>query len=116
MAAVAAGSFPSLKALGYKSPNEKLNLAAIGAGGQPFGDLRAAHGGRENVVALCDINDQRIKEAGKIFPKARTYWDWRRMFDQKDIEAVVICTAAGMKYNFMVNYKCVDAKFNAIPP
>ena len=30
----------SLKALGYKSPNEKLNLAAIGAGGQPASDLR----------------------------------------------------------------------------
>ena len=34
------GSAPSLKALGYKSPNEKLNLAAIGAGGQPGADLQ----------------------------------------------------------------------------
>ena len=36
------GSTPSLKSLGYKSPNEKLNIAGIGAGGQPFGDLRGA--------------------------------------------------------------------------
>jgi hypothetical protein len=36
------GSVPSLAALGYKSPNEKLNLAAIGAGGQPGSDLRNA--------------------------------------------------------------------------
>ena len=28
------GSAPSLVKLGYKSPNEKLNLAGIGAGGQ----------------------------------------------------------------------------------
>jgi hypothetical protein len=28
------GSVVSLKQLGYKSPNEKLNIAAIGAGGK----------------------------------------------------------------------------------
>jgi hypothetical protein len=30
------GSVASLKALGYKSPNEKLNIAAIGAGGKGY--------------------------------------------------------------------------------
>ena len=47
----------------------------------------------ENVVALCDVNDLRTKEALAIFPKAKTYWDWRRVMDQKDVEAVMICTA-----------------------
>jgi hypothetical protein len=42
---------PSLKALGYQSPNEKLNIAGIGCGGQAFRDLRGAHGGLENIVA-----------------------------------------------------------------
>ena len=55
------GSVPSLKLLGYKSPNEKLNLAAIGAGGQPFSDLRNAVSGVENVVALADVDWQRGK-------------------------------------------------------
>lgn len=49
--------------------------------------------GNENVVALCDVNDLRTKEALAIFPKAKIYWDWRRMMDQKDIEAVIICSA-----------------------
>ena len=35
-----AGSIPLFKALVCNSPNEKLNPAAVGAGGQPFGDLR----------------------------------------------------------------------------
>ena len=48
---------------------------------------------QENVVALCDINDLRTKEALEIFPKAKTYWDWRQCLDQKDVEAVIICTA-----------------------
>ena len=54
LAVGAVTTFPSLKALGYKSPNEKLNLAVIGAGGQPFSDLRIAHAGVENVVAMTD--------------------------------------------------------------
>ena len=33
------GSTPSLKALGYKSPNEKLNIASIGAGGKAASDI-----------------------------------------------------------------------------
>ena len=44
-------------------------------------------------MALCDVNDLRTKEALEIFPKAKTYWDWRRLLDQKDVEAVIICTA-----------------------
>ena len=44
-------------------------------------------------MALCDVNDLRTKEALEIFPKAKTYYDWRPMLDQKDVEAVVICTA-----------------------
>jgi predicted dehydrogenase len=47
----------------------------------------------ENVVALCDINDLRTKEAVALFPKAKTYVDWRQALDQKDVEAVIICTA-----------------------
>jgi hypothetical protein len=47
---LAASTFPSLKALGYKSPNEKLNLASIGAGGQPYGDLRNAQAEVEPVL------------------------------------------------------------------
>ena len=48
------GSVPSLKALGYQSPNEKLNIAGIGAGGQPFSDLRQCE--TENIVALADVD------------------------------------------------------------
>ena len=50
--AIPAGGFgrvPSLKFLGYQSPNEKLNIAGIGAGAQAFNDLRGCE--TENIVA-----------------------------------------------------------------
>ncbi len=86
------GSTPSLKAMGYKSPNEKLNLAAIGAGGQPAADLRGAQAGVENVVALADCDWARGKESFERFPKATQYKDFRKMLDQqgKEIDAVVV--------------------------
>src|SRR5882724_9550165 len=86
------GSTPSLKALGYKSPNEKLNLAAIGAGGQPASDLRQAQAGVENVVALCDVDWTRGGEGFARFPQARKYKDFRQMLDKsgKEIDAVVV--------------------------
>ena len=88
------GAAPSLKALGYKSPNEKLNLAAIGAGGQPFSDLRHAAAGVENVVALADVDWARGAQGFKTWPKAEKYRDFRQMLDRqnKEIDAVVIGT------------------------
>ena len=74
------GSAQSVKRMGYKSPNEKLNLAAIG-GGQAFNDAEA---GVENVVAIADVDFTRGSQAS---PKAEMYKDFREMLDkQKDGE------------------------------
>ena len=87
------GSSASLKALGYKSPNEKLNFAAIGSGGQGASNIRAASP-TENVVALCDVDDRRAAETFKAFPKAPTYRDFRKMLDKEssNIDAVIVAT------------------------
>jgi predicted dehydrogenase len=76
---------------GQNAPSNKLNIALFGVWGRGTAHYNVLRG--ENVVALCDVNDTRTKEALEIFPKAKTYWDWRKCLDQKDIEAVVICTA-----------------------
>ncbi len=76
---------------GQNAPGNKLNVALIGVWGRGTAHYNVLR--NENVVALCDINDRRIKEALEIFPRAKTYWDWRRCLDQKDVEAVIICTA-----------------------
>ena len=46
-----------LGGLGYIAPSDQLAIAAIGAGGQGAGDItNATVGGRERVVALCDVD------------------------------------------------------------
>ncbi len=84
------GSVPSLSSLGYKSPNEKLNIAGIGAGGQAFADLRLCE--TENIVALADVDWKRGEPGFQRYEKASRYKDYRQMIDKegKNIDAVVI--------------------------
>src|SRR5580704_4944647 len=76
------GSTLSLKAVGYKSPNEKLNSGAIGSGGQGATNLGAA-APTENIVALCDVDDRRAGPTFERFPKAPRYRDFRQMLDKE---------------------------------
>lgn len=73
-----------------QSPNEKLNIGVVGVAGRGGGNMGAVAG--ENIVALCDVNQKNLAGAAKRFPKAKTYRDWRKMLDQKDLDAVVCST------------------------
>lgn len=44
------------------------------------------------VVALCDINEERLKEVGKRFPDAKLYTSYREMIENEELDAVDICT------------------------
>lgn len=90
----------SVLAQGKKqSPSDKLNVAVIGAGGMGNSNInnlageKVDPGKRENVVALCDVDDVSAANTYKQFPKAKTYRDFRIMLDkQKDIDAVIVAT------------------------
>ena len=78
---------------GFTSPSDKINIAGIGVGGKGTSDLwYASDEGKENVVALCDVDMGNISaKSRERFPKAKFYQDYRVMFDkQKDIDAVTI--------------------------
>jgi len=80
---------PSWSQTAPKSPNDKLNIACIGVGGQGAADLEAVSS--QNIVAMCDVDDARAAASFKAYPNARKYRDYRKMLDEgKDIEAVVV--------------------------
>jgi len=86
------GRVPSLRRLGYRSPNEKLNIAAIGAGGRAEINLMGLDS--ENIVALADPDSIRAANMFSYYDKAAKYADFRKMLDKegKGIDAVVITT------------------------
>src|SRR4051812_30757133 len=76
-----------------KSPSEKLNVAVVGVQGRGKDNLKGVK--HQNIVALCDVDSKNLAGVVKEFPeleKARQYADWRKMLEQKDIDAVVIAT------------------------
>ena len=85
------GSVPSLRALGYKPFYEKLNIAAVGCGGQGGVDLLDA-ARTENIAALCDVDEKRAAAGFQRFEKAPKYKDFRVMLDKegRNIDAVTI--------------------------
>ena len=74
------------------SPNEKLNIAIIGCGGQGASNRKGLRG--ENIVALCDVDENRAGSAYKQHPEARAFHDYRKMFDAmaNKIDAVAVST------------------------
>jgi hypothetical protein len=85
------GSVPSLRALGYKPFYDKLNVACIGCGGQGGVDLNEA-AKTENIVALCDVDENRAAANFKRYEKVTKYKDFRVMLEKegKNIDACTI--------------------------
>ncbi len=70
----------------------KLNIGIIGAGGRGGGNLGSVS--KENIVALCDVNEANLNAAAQKHPNARKYVDFRKLLEEgKDLDAVVVSTA-----------------------
>jgi predicted dehydrogenase len=87
---LAAGVLPLLKPARVIGANERLNIGVIGVGGRGAGDLAAVAG--ENIVALCDVDENRLNAAGGQHSAAKKYFDYRELLEQKDLDAVVVAT------------------------
>jgi len=81
------------KSFGHTAPSDKLNIAVVGIGGIGHSNINAVKE-TENIVALCDVNWDYAKGVFDEFPKAKRYWDYRKMLEEmgKDIDAVIVAT------------------------
>ncbi len=87
------GSVPSLSRLGFKSLNEKLDVACVGMGTRGP-QVLVGIAPTENIVALCDVDEKRSANGFKRYEQAKKFKDYRKMLDAegKNIDAVVIAT------------------------
>ena len=90
-------AFQSARAAGAANrvaPNERMNIATVGAGGQAGANIRELERtGLVNLVAFSDVDDERAGPTFRQFPHVPTFRDFRKMFDQvKDIDAVLVAT------------------------
>ena len=83
--------------------NGKLNVAVVGVGGQGSAAVKAfgtENSGRINLIAFCDVDDNRAAENYKKYPNVARFKDYREMLDKMDsqIDAVAVCTPDHMHY------------------
>jgi len=76
-----------------RSPNDRLNFACIGVGGKGSSDTDHV-AGLGNIVALCDVDDPRLRKKGVSFPEAKLYSDFRKLLEElgPKVDAVVVST------------------------
>ena len=73
---------------------KKLRIGVIGCGGIFNAVHLPAYVAMDNVeiVAVCDIIEERAQKAAKTFTDAAVYTDYKDVIAREDIEAVDICT------------------------
>ena len=89
LAASAAFTAPAI--VRGRNLNDKLNIAVIGVGGRGGANLGAVSS--ENIVGLCDVNQNSLERAAAQHPKARRTNDFRKLYDHAgEFDAVVVST------------------------
>jgi predicted dehydrogenase len=95
-----ASSLPAIlpeDALAVQQPraaNDRIRIGHIGVGNQGRGNLRAH---LRDTIAVCDVDRSRLAEAKAQVERANSgtcadYTDYRRLLDNRDVDAVVITT------------------------
>ena len=74
------------------SPNEKLNIAAVGATGRAGANIAGVS--TQNIVAIADVDRSLLEKGSVKYPNARGYRDYRKMLEKEEqnIDAVVVGT------------------------
>ncbi len=90
---VAVTPWLSHKAVGAAIKTDRCRIGVIGVGSRGcfhlslLSNIPAA-----TVTAICDTYPPSIEEALKIVPHAKVYGDYRRMLEDREVDAVVIAT------------------------
>jgi predicted dehydrogenase len=93
------------------APTDQVNVAAIGINGMGWSDLTAMlKNSGVNLVALCDVDKnvlaKRMSELPKMnidATKVKTFGDYRKVLELKDVDAVIIATPDHWHCKIMVD-------------
>ena len=94
---------PSGTLSGANAAGNKLNIALIGAWAWGRANSYEKTLKTQNVVAICDVDEDHLDYAQERYPGAKRYVDWHKCLEQKDIEAVV-CATPDHTHAFIANW------------
>ncbi len=79
---------------GTYQANQRLRVAIVGCGGRGHWFVSNIKNWGQDLVAMCDVNEERAAPSFKLFPDVPKYQDFRKMLDEMDkqIDAVIVST------------------------
>ena len=85
---------------GYQAPSDTLNIGCVGVGGKGTSDIWACS--TENIVALCDADDEQMArfmtqkdnkpEYQPKYDRAAKHRDFRKMLEKEKLDAITVST------------------------
>ncbi len=76
-----------------QSPNSKLGIALIGVGGRGGSHVQAVEQTKDDIIAICDVNEGHLGRVLTKHQSARAYSDFRQLYEKlNDIDAVIVST------------------------
>ena len=91
--AAALSSVPLLHAAEKKlAANERLHVGVVGTFNRAGGNINDLVSAGAEIVALCDVDENRSGKVRERFPKASFDVDFRKMIERKGLDAVLCAT------------------------
>ena len=88
--ALAAGWLVAPGIIRAQENKPKLNIGLIGLSGKGASNLAGVLS--ENIVALCDVDENNAVKARSAHPNAKFFQDYRKLIDLKELDAIVVST------------------------
>lgn len=81
---------------------KKIGYAVLGLGIGMAHCEAASASENASLVAVCDIDKEKLEKCHKIYPDARTYSDFDELIRDKDVDIISICLPSYMHADFAV--------------
>ncbi|MBN1351506.1 Gfo/Idh/MocA family oxidoreductase [candidate division KSB1 bacterium] len=74
--------------------NDRINVGVIGCGGMGRSNMRHFMENKDvSIISVCDVYEKHLEKAAKMVEKkVKKYKDFRKLLENKDIDAVIVAT------------------------
>lgn len=110
-AGLSSGVWTGVQAQESKSANEKLRILCIGTANRAANDIDGVKS--ENIVGLCDIDQNYLDRAAAKFPNAKQYVDYREMIDKEASTADAVVVGTPDHHHAPATYRAIQAGLHA---
>jgi predicted dehydrogenase len=97
------------------NPNDKINVGLVGCGQRGIDQIWAGikHLNEFQMVAICDVIEERLDKTGQLMPKGiKKYRDYRHLIANIEVDLVIV--AVPLKWHFQISKAAILANKHVV--